>query len=356
LANPNNADGYRLSGSVYIPKRIGSSVAADGNALTVTGRAAYHGRADVPCITGNGSNVYVDLGSPLIPATADFEVSFVFKNPKALSMLLSQNIGNMGTSWVLYNADTTSLSFFCYSLGSILAVACSATENNFCIFRRIGNSFYLEVNGVGATSSLSVSLYQANTVLLANTNGLADFSSASISDLRITTGGVTTYFPLQDGAGTGSTNRNVAYIKSDGTGGVVNNAIVNGTVSTIWSNLVPGEVEDWCIKYGGRIAANGAFIPGHIAGNLCADGNAKTLAPGKFGNPFSQLNLNPALAAELNGRSVPTAATVVTNLNATITSSNSAFERTKTDGDDRVLIYDQTLSGADLSNVQGYIA
>jgi len=110
------------------------------------------------------------------------------------------------------------------------------------------------------------------------------------------------------------------------------------------------------VKYGGRIATNGAFVAGMLAGGNAADGSAKTLAAGKFGNPFSRLNLNPATAAELNGRSVPTAAAVAADINATITPTDSAFRRTASDGDDRILIYDATLSGADLSNVEGYVA
>jgi hypothetical protein len=93
-----------------------------------------------------------------------------------------------------------------------------------------------------------------------------------------------------------------------------------------------------------------------LTGGNAADGSVKTLTAGKFGNPFSRLNLNPATAAELNGRSVPTAAVVADDINATITPAESAFRRTKTDGEDRFLIYDNALSGADLTNVEGYLA
>jgi len=355
LTNPNNAEGYRLSGSVYIPKRLSDSLAADGNALTVSGRAAYHGCAEPPCVTGNGSNVYVNLGSALIPASADFDFEFdYYRGSNGItSYLLDQN--SSGRVFI----DSTN------RVGVYNSSAYYYTANNTVVANtwhkirvaRVGSDIttYVTVNGATQTGSSTAGTFStaANTKLLTL---VGIYDSGRVSNFKITTGGATTYFPLQDGPGSSNTNRDIAWVKSDGTGGVISNAIVNGTVSTIWGNRVPGNVEDWCVKYGGRIAANGAFVAGMLAGGNAADGSAKTLTAGKFGNPFSRLNLNPATAAELNGRSVPTAAVVADDINATITPTQSAFRRSKTDGDDRFLIYDDTLSGADLTNVEGYVA
>jgi len=357
LANRNNAEGYRLSGSVYIPKRLSDSLAADGNALTVTGRAAYHGCVETPCFTGNASNCYIDLGAALFPSTADFETEFWFYrlDSGTWTYLLTQD------NSVRAVVDTSNRVAFHDGSNYYYTASNTVIPNTWHHFRviRVGSVFttHLTPSGgstVTATSTNAATFSTSTNTLLGNLVGAG--ISGRLSNFRITTGGVTTYFPLQDGPGSSNTNRDIAWVKSDGTGGVISNAIVNGTVSTIWGNRVPGNVEDWCVKYGGRIAANGAFIAGMLTGGNAADGSAKTLAAGKFGNPFSRLNFNPATAAELNGRSVPTAATVSTNINTTITPSNSAFKRTKTDGDDRFLIYDDTLSGADLTNVEGYVA
>jgi len=361
LANRNNAEGYRLSGSVYIPKRLSDSLAADGNALTVSGRAAYHGCAEPPCVTGDGSSVRVELASQFIPLSADFELSVCayFDTVYGSFEVLVGQVENVG-AWL-------SAFGICYTGGAWIAFFGSYTANkitfvpngnawNAIRIRKVGTTLFCSINGgvESSTTCAATITAEQNTRLLMSAGG--SHSNARIADFRITTGGVTTYIPLQDGPGSSNTNRDIAWVKSDGTGGIISSAIVNGTVSTIWGNRVPGNVEDWCVKYGGRIATNGAFVAGMLAGGNAADGSAKTLAAGKFGNPFSRLNLNPATAAELNGRSVPTAAAAGADINATITPTDSAFRRTASDGDDRILIYDATLSGADLSNVEGYVA
>lgn len=352
-SNPNNTDGYRLSGSVYIPKRISSSLAADGNALTVTGRAAYHGCAETPCFTGNGSNTSITISSVLASITGDFEFTGWYKPGQTYGALWGTPTNglyhsNLTGTFRLYVANTPT---------QFTGVTLVIDQWHFWKVTRISGTVSMWIDGVQLTQNdgtnpnvgtITVSTIAKGKYGFAVTGGLADF--------RFTVDGVTTYFPLQDGPGSSDTNRDVAWVKSDGTGGVISNAIVNGTVSTIWGNRVPGNVEDWCVKYGGRIAANGAFVAGMLTGGNAADGSAKTLTAGKFGNPFSRLNLNPATAAELNGRSVPTAAVVADDINATITPAESAFRRTKTDGDDRFLIYDNALSGGDLTNVEGYVA
>lgn len=352
-SNPNNTDGYRLSGSVYIPKRISSSLAADGNALTATGRAAYHGCAETPCVAGNGSTVYVDLGSPLMPATGDYELSFWFFHTSASD---ERPFGQ--DSFIFYiNAQIVRARIFgAYNIvsGTILS---NDTWNKITL-NRTGDLHTMTVQTPTASYSYTYTGSGSNSVS-ANSRllqGLATSTAGRVSDLRITTGGVTTYFPLQDGPGSSNTNRNLAYVKSDGTGGVISNAIVNGTVSTIWGNRVPGQVKDWCVENGGRIGAAGEYIAGLIGSANAADGNAKTLSAGKHGNPFSRVNLNPATAAEFNGRSVPTAGEVGDLINGTITPDDTGFNRVDTDGDDRFLIYEDTLTGADLTNVENYVS
>lgn len=359
-SNPNNAGGYRLSGSVYISKRIGSTLAADGNALTVTGRAAYHGCMETPCVTGSGSGgPSVSFGSQLVPKSGDFSVSFwayVESSASDFHALISQtDNGALSSAFIVWKVSGT----WCVQYGSQSPANTIAIPNATWTkvnLRKSGTTMFVSINDGAETSATCAASITGNVETRLLRSDYVNGCLARIADLKITAGGVTTTFPLQDGPGVSSTNRNLAYVKSDGTGGVISNAIVNGTVANVWANRVPGQVKDWCIENGGRIAANGAFIAGMLTGGNAADGSAKTFAAGKFGNPFSRLSLNPATAAELNGRSVPTSAAAGADINATITPTDSAFRRTASDGDDRILIYDDTLSGADLSNVEGYVA
>ena len=264
LTNRNNDEGYRLSGSVYIPKRLSSSLAADGNALTVTGRAAYHGCAETPCVTNHTGTVYIAAA---------------------------------------------------HLTGSETVVSFS-----------------------GSTTTPTISA------------GRIDWQSGqTLSDLTLSDG---TRYTMQEGPGSGNTNRTVYNVN----GSTNHGTLTNGTVATIWGTRLTGTAKDWCILYGGRIGAAGEFVPGRVSGSLAADGSAKTLVAGKFGNPFSRLNLNPATAAEFNGRSVPTAGEVGDLINGTITPDDTGFNRVDTDGDDRFLIYEDTLTGADLTNVENYVS
>jgi hypothetical protein len=200
------------------------------------------------------------------------------------------------------------------------------------------------------TGAETVVSFSGSTTTPTISAGRIDWQSGqALSDLTLSDG---TRYTMQEGPGSGSTNRTVYNVN----GSTNHGTLTNGTVATIWGTRLAGTAQDWCILYGGRIAVNGAFIPGHITGDLCADGNAKTLAPGKFGNPFSQLNLNPALAAEYNGREITTNMGVGYDINGDVLPADSAFRRTAADGDDRILIYDDTLTGAELTKTQGYVA
>lgn len=171
-------------------------------------------------------------------------------------------------------------------------------------------------------------------------------------DLKITTGGVTYYFPLQDGPGSTNTNRDIAWVATDGTGGIIASALVNGTVSEIWSAMCPGYVKDWSIEYGGLIGSNGQFVIGKLSGGNAADGSAKTLAAGKLGNPFSSLDFNSNSLQTLMDRSIPREYKIGQNINGQVTPEETAFRRTSADGDDLISIYSSSLSGDDLTNIR----
>jgi surface protein len=370
-SNRNNSDGYRLSGSVYIPKRLSDNLAADGNALTATGRSPYPANVEVPCITGDGSTVYVDTGSPLIPATADFEISLWYFHPfagaNAIRTIIDQRDSlNAGLVAVIANSSTT----FSNSANKlVLALGASAftvfqssvdmipdTWNHIAV-RRVGNDFELRLNQVTVgtgTRSFSVSQSQNFGILVSRVGAsLSSYGNGRVTDFRITTAGVTKYFPLQGGPGSSNTNRDVHWVADDGTYGVVANAITNGTVSTIWANRCPN-AEDWCVNHGGKLAANGSFVPGNITGNLAADGNEKTLSAGKFGNPYSRINFNPFTAAELNGLGTETAYARGLERQS-VAPINTKFRRTATTGDDRFFTTGTALTGANLSSAEKFV-
>jgi hypothetical protein len=281
---------------------------AGGTAIGVSGQTMLPAVAEVPCITGDGSTVYADLGSALIPASADFDISTWYYHATGSATIRSAidqrsathtgifgvviNLTESGGLRPLANAITVTLDNVQYINSSVALVP--ATWNAIrCT--RVGNLFTLYLNGVSvgtSTYALTISQGQATQLLVYKAGAsYGQYSDGRLSDFRITTGGVTKYFPLQGGPGTSNTNRDLHWVDSAGSGGVVSGAIVNGTVANIWANRCP-YAQDWCVNYGGGIAANGAFIPGRIGSANDAAGNAKTLTAGKFGNPYSRPMLN----------------------------------------------------------------
>jgi hypothetical protein len=352
---------------VFIPRNEAApTLDVNANALTVTGQAPYPANVEVPCITGDGTDVYADLGSALIPATADFELSCWYYQSSSANIhtVVEQRASPNNNIFALaanFNGSVGSagkLGLFLSTSNGILS-SVDLTNNAWHALRitRIGNDWTLYLNGANVgtvTRSFSIGQTQDCHVLAGLFNSsFSQFSSGRIADLRITTGGVTTYFPLQDGPGSSNTNRDLSYIKSDGTYGVVSNAIVNGTVSTIWGNRCPN-ARDWCTEYGGDIAANGAFLPGQISGSLASDGTAKTLAAGKFGNPYSRINFNPFTAAELNALGLETAY-AVTTARQSVSPTDTKFRRTAADGDDRFFTTAAALTGTDKTNAEAYV-
>lgn len=376
LVNPSNTNGFFESGGNPIPAIPGTSNnSQNASGLTYTGTCPYLARVDTPCITGDGSAVYVDMGSPLFPASADFTCSFwyyhvtnnttrkvVFGNGFHLSgnntrqfYFIANSSNAVGSSGAaeIYNSGTAR---------ATIASALTAGAWHYVTIQRATNTFTLTVTPAGGTLKSASFTSNVNINDLRNTlalgfdafSSVTTFTDGRICDIRVTTAGVTKTFPFQEGVGSSSTNRDVYWYGSNGTGGVLSAAIKNGTVSTIWANLCPGYVQDYSILNGSALAANGAIIPVNPVTNLGADGSVRVKDPGKFSNPYCRINFNPFSGAELNGFGVETAY-VAGTARQTVAPVNSKFRRFATDGDDRLIITKQALTGEDLVNMNRYV-
>lgn len=145
----------------------------------------------------------------------------------------------------------------------------------------VSGTEYLDLPHLTGSETV-VSKVGTSTVSIAA--GRINLTAGTVSSILLSDG---TRFPLQEGAGSSNTNRTCYNV--DGTGRHA--TLTNGTVATMWAGRL-STVRDWCIENGGSIAANGAFIPGRIGSSLDAAGNAKTIAAGQHGNPFSRFSPN----------------------------------------------------------------
>lgn len=348
--NPNNEVGYRLSGSVYIPKRLSDSNAADGNALTVTGRCAHPVEAYSQALTGDGSAVYADLGSALIPATADFELEFCYFQVAVATVMsvFGQNGFNLFVNFD--GASATPGTFVLSVLGGYSASGSISAGNNWIKVTRVGNLFSVYINGILQTSRTAAgSIGSATSTQILRRETGVQYSSGRISNFSITTGGVTKTFVFP-GPGSSNTCRDIYWIASDNTYGKIANAVKNGTIATINANLCPGYAKNPLVLYGGRIGSLGERVPAVPNGSICADGSAVQYA-GPTLRLCPKVDFNPALAAEFNGRSIPTAWVYGDGFGAAISPTDSAYEG---DGE-KYLIYEAALTGSDKTNVTNYV-
>lgn len=346
-----------------------------GNTLGVTGPIVNPATAEVPCFTGDGSAAYIEIGSNWIPPTADFTIRVKYKHAT------STNFGNVVVDQRLLVNDASG-SFYLGTLfnGYVSGGAnylAAASGSNLCYVAspltsgvwydvtvaRAGNVLSLTIAGVGTASvnltGADQTINQSGTTKIgairtgASTFGY--FMNQAIAELQFTTGGVTKTFPLQEGPGTGNTNRTIYWVGSDGTSGSITNGITGGTVSNIWANRCP-YARDHFIQYGGRVAS-GVAIPGRLSGGLAADGNALTHAAGKHGNPYSRIVPNYWGTPELIRIGYTTATKLApTDATQSISPADTKFRRTASSGDDRYFATRAALTGTDKTNAEAYVA
>jgi hypothetical protein len=148
-------------------------------------------------------------------------------------------------------------------------------------------------------------------------------------------------FILEEGAGT--TVYNV------GTGN-------NGTLTSFpapWAAKTTAK-QSWRVLYGGRLGSSSEFVPGQITGSLCVDGQPKTLAAGKVcaDGGLTTVNFNPFSAAENNGLELNTAYS--SGNRSQVVPFNTKFQRTQSDGIDRLVTVRTRIAAADLNRMSAF--
>lgn len=185
------------------------------------------------CVTGNGSDVYVDLGSTLI--SDDFDLTFDFyatSSPNIYSAPIIQSSNNSWTNAVgIYYAGGWRALCGAYAGVGDAAITSQPTTDawNHIRFRKVGTTAYITVNSNAEQSFACSNLTaQRNTQLLRDGGG--GYYNGSVANLTI---GIKE-FPLTDGSGS-----DLACF-TDGVMSVISNAI-KGTLTNVWANNTDGK-------------------------------------------------------------------------------------------------------------------
>ena len=361
---------YGASLEVIIPASLSTpSQDAAGNALGVTGPVCYPATVEVPCVTGDGSAVFAASGSNIgISGAANRTVCFRAKLSTRTGNQSLMHLGD-GSANGAFQAFANSGANWYFDQGGSgfdIGVATDTSWHHHAIsYDGVNVRWYID-GALVASAARSLNTTNGTCrLLIGYFNG--DRSSASICDVRIYSDGKTlseiqainngtdnrtnlvAHWPIQEGPGSSNTNRT-----SYDTVGTNNLTWNNGTVSTIWANRCP-YAQDWSINYGGGIAANGAFVPGRIGSSNDAAGNAKTLAAGKFGNPYSRLCPNAFAAPALVNIGYTASSKLAPTDTVQATSpADTKFRRNASTGSDRYFATLAALTGSDKTNAETY--
>lgn len=292
-------NGITVEGNGVIP-RDESDTTKDvlGTDLQYTGKTPYPAVFNTRCLAGNGSSVGVNIDSQNLGTSHTITLRVLFLE---LDSAKNIPIGGGNGDYAFWNDGAGNLYYSASGVHAHVPHGGLATDTwyEFSVVRSGTTvTFYRDGVVLGTPQTLSSNADLIVSRFMRTDHGY--YLNGYLSDVRITAGGVTKTYSLQEGPGSSNTNTTVYWYGSDGTYG--SGTVVGGTVATQWANSIPGYVRDHAFEYGGRLGAAGQFIPQVPNTSLCADGNAPTILPGTLrGNPFSTVNFNPWLAAEANG-------------------------------------------------------
>jgi hypothetical protein len=339
----NDTRGSELNFADRIIPAVDATTDALGNTLQYIGNCPFPVRVDTPCFTGDGGSTYID---PDIDIPNDADVEFeAWIYPTATNGAIAWDGDNSRIRW--YLEASRSVWIFYSGAYQTPTELVNLNQWNHIKVARVGNDLISTTNGVEETFVGAASNFVNPTapLVIGASNGNTINFEGQIAEFKVTINGVTKTLPIQDGAG-----RDTGWYASDGTKGVIPNAIVGGNLDNIWANRCPGLVKDHCLLYGGGIdGTTGAFVLGDPNSDNDAVGNPKTLVAAKHGNPYSRLFRNPFSVAELTADPVDGEApsTVV---------SNPKFSNIGTDGTNNVVTYASEFTGQNLANLIEYLS
>jgi hypothetical protein len=201
----------------------------------------------LPCLTGNGSDNYVDLGSALIPATADFEINLwyyhVTSNTTRRWLIDQWTSGQAGRLALIVNSASAvgtagSMELGINDLSAVINLTSSLSSAAWhkVTLSRTGSTFRLTCATLGGnvfmgTTTFAGSVFQKTTNLLNHpTESLPN--NGRIAYFTITTGGVNKEVPLTAGSGADLT------LYTDDVESTLSTA-VKGTLTSVWANKTP---------------------------------------------------------------------------------------------------------------------
>lgn len=265
---------------------INTTTAADGSELLYTGRNPNYGLVPSPAWQGDGAVVYIGVGAAPITATGGrISGYFNLQSADARSHVIDARTSSTDGIRIHFNVGVLSLDINT----TFFAESAPIELNKWHHFEldRDAGEFRLDGEVIFAFTDSTVTV--PSTVVLSGrsfSTPATNCFNGVLGPMSFTVSGVTTtYYPLEG-------TRDVAYIASDGTGGLIIAAVVNGITDNLYTDG-DGSWRNPVIEHGGRYDTNvsSAVLPGRPGTDLSANGLALTIPRNKA--PM-QLDVNRA--------------------------------------------------------------
>lgn len=300
-----------------------------GNTLQYSGRCPVeHNLSGIPCLTLDGTNDIVDIGdisssiddiTIWVKQQADNQEILSLQNSSSTVIRVSSGVLTFGGSLTLSQAYVDDVAV------SVATAGATLNDNGWHKLRAVLSSAVsasdLQIGGYGAT-----------------------VGNISVAGLQVGASGADGHWPIEEGPGDSTDNVTCYDVSGNGNNGT----ITNGTVATVWSTRDKGPA--YTVENGYR-SEDGVLVPALADGSNAANGSAITSGPGVM--PPGHI------ADPTQGESnVPELQLVGLNTSVEVGDSTADPNFARDDGDtrDRMIICEDTLSGADATNIAAYLA
>lgn len=283
-----------------------------------------------PCIEESGTTAYDAFGSNDLTLTS----GPTWSSATQLNFNPANIVGHTETAGVIIPRDEANPTLD--AAGGSLEYSGTAPNpiaiNRPCL--TFDGTGYVAITGLTGSETVTAS---SGTSTLSVAAGRVNGTTGTCFGFTLSSGH---QFTCEEGSGT------VLYNVGTGNDGTLT------SFSGAWASKT-NQAQSWRVLYGGRLSS-GAFVPGQTTGNLCVDGEPKTLAAGKVcaDGGLTEINFNPFSKAENNGLKFETAYT--TGTRADTRPFNRKFARVSSDGIDRIAMTATEAKGSTRRSAYSY--
>lgn len=247
-----------------IPRREGTSNDVLGNTCQFTGKAPNPGLYLAPVMTGNGTDVYGDLGDFSTFNLQDFDMtvhavkSSTSSYLQIFSMQYQEGGGDAAGVGVRFDNTNTITVILAEAASTLRSLTSTSTfSTNEAVKIRVyksGTTFELYINDVledsltvGGTIRYTTTTYAKKTLLLAHmaTGSVAGYNNGRIGLVSIESGGTTWHVMPR------ANTRTLDVLGDDGSAST--GSISGGTIANIFANRGDGSWADPRVEHGGYI-------------------------------------------------------------------------------------------------------